>query len=264
VLFDETLDSNWIIPPQITNWTITTDTATSGTHSLLLSLNQTAFFMGRNNPQQSYLASDYTHITFKIRAVSGRGMVNVGFGAGNMTDILDNRFFGGSINNPQYKTGYPIDDTAWQLIAVPLSAIGLGNTGILQNELWTFYFFPAYWDYVPTQIYLDELTLSNYVTSFTTQTMATNNINYQYVYSPAASPGSPGSPSSPSSPSSSPSPSSPAGTNNNNLNNNPSSQNAWGTPVTIVLCIVIAVLIGAIVYLKFFAKPSANAYGTGL
>jgi hypothetical protein len=238
VLFDETDDTEWFIPDWLLNYNFTTGIASMGSKCLEITLNRTGWGIFRINPQKSFQASDYTHISFMIRAVSGRGIVRVGFGANNSTTDLDNRFFGGSIDNPDFKTGYPIDDTAWQRITVPLSSLGLGNTGMLQNELYGFRFWPALWDNFPTRFYLDEITLGNYQTTRNAQAMDTNNINYQYVYTPSPNTTDPAPSTS-------------------NLGDNTANSNgsAWAVPVTVILCLVVATLIAFVVYLKFFASP---------
>jgi hypothetical protein len=239
VLFDETVDPEWKIPDWPLNYNFTTGIASMGSKCLELTLNRTGWGLFKINPQKTFQASEYTHISFMIRAVSGRGMVSVAFGASNKTGDLDNRFFGGSIDNPDFKTGYPIDDTAWQRITIPLSSLGLGNTGMLQDELYGFRFWPAMWDNFPTRIYLDEITLGNYQTTRKAQSMDTNNINYEYVYTP----------SSPSTPNPVPS--------TFNLGDNTANSNgsAWAVPVTVILCIIVALLIAIVLYLKFFASP---------
>jgi len=237
MIFDETVDTEWRIITD--NYKISTDMSKSGSKSLEITLNQTAWVIGRVNPQKIFPASEYTHFSFWIRAVSGRGRVNIGVSSGNQTwGLLDDRYFGGSIDNPLYAL-YPVDDTLWQQITIPLSALGLGNGGYLTDNVFSFFFYPKYWDYVPTSIYMDQISLENYEVSYTALPMETNNINYQYVYTPT----SPSSPSTPSSP----------GSNNELAESSGKNDNSgWAVPVTVILCIIVAGLIGLVVYFKFF------------
>jgi hypothetical protein len=245
MIFDETVDTEWFIPTA--NYIFSTAMSKSGSKSLEITLNQTIFALGRVNPQKIFPASDYTHFSFWIRAVSGRGRVNIGVTSGNQTwGPLDDRYFGGSIDNPLYAQN-PVDDTTWQHIAIPLSALGLGNSGYLTDNIFSFFFYPKYFDFVPTSIYLDEISLENYQVSYTALPMETNNIDFQYVYAPT-SPPSPSTPSTPSSP----------GSNNELGSGGKNDNSGWAVPVTVILCIIVAGLIGLVVYLKFF-QSSANA-----
>jgi len=233
LLFDEVVDPLWQIPPWITDWKFSTADASSGVTCIEVYLNQSAFYIARVNPQLSYPASDYTHITFKVKAMIGRGAVNVGMGAGNSTGQLDGRYFGGLINSPEYKTGAQVDEFSWHTITIPLSDLGLGNTGILQNELWFFYFWPGNWDYVPTNIYMDEISLVNYATSYNPQNLPTSNINSGYVYNPSSSGAGVG------------------GTPSDASTGSVGNPYAWAGPVTAVLVLIIVGLIAAIIYIKF-------------
>jgi len=229
VIFDETVDVEWKIAPWTDNWVISSEAASSGSVSLKISLLQNGFALFRVNTQKTYAATDYTHLTFKIRAIPGRGTIHIGIGANNETDALNENFFGGLINNPNFKVGYPVDDTAWQLITVPLSFLGLGSGGELTNNIVALRFWPGYWDYLNTTFYLDEIVLRNYVTSFTPQAMPTDNINYGYSYSHQG----PVSPNQPNNP------------NNNNSNGALANPSLWALQV-VILAMIISVLIGVV------------------
>jgi len=231
VLFDEQVDSEWTIAPWSNNWQISSIDASSGSNCIEVNLNRSGFYMYVTNAQKDFVASDYTHLTFKIKALPGRGSVSVGVGAGNNTGDYDDRIFGGSINNPNFKTGFPVDDTQWQFIAVPLSYMGLGAGGNLNNELATLRWWPATWDYIATQVLIDEIALANYDVGYTPQSMPTSNINYDYAYTP----------------------SSPQESDNSAVgSNNPSNNGAWAVPVVVILVLVIVGLVAALVYfLKF-------------
>jgi hypothetical protein len=233
VLFDEEIDVEWTIAPWTKNWIISNEDATSGSNCLQINLNRTGFYIFITNAQKVFPANEYTHLTFKIRALPGRGRVSIGVGAGNSTGDYDTRFFGGSINNPNFKTGFPVDETQWQFIAIPLSFLGLGDGENLNNRLGTFRWWPGSWDYIPTQVLIDEITLANYAVGYNPQSMPTANINYDYKYTPSSQINEIG------------------GGSTDTTNNG-----AWAVPVVVILVLIVVGLIAAVVYLKFFSNGS--------